>query len=182
MGGGGGSAASARDEHTNTNAEATITSVSHRCRGAPSVAPGVPTATSKETDCGPRYCGVNAGPGFAASRRHRRDDPCSGRARGLPCARDRWGDAMRNAWCLLGVVAGGCGGCSEPPVQSGVVKDVFGHPLEGATVIMEGVLEQKLTNAQGEFTFPRQKTSMRITAGKKGYIKDTELATPPVEE
>ena len=89
---------------------------------------------------------------------------------------------MRNAWCLLGVLAGGCGGCSEPPVQSGVVKDVFGHPLDGATVIMEGVLEQKITNSEGMFTFPRQKTSMKITAGKKGYIKDTELATPPADE
>jgi hypothetical protein len=74
------------------------------------------------------------------------------------------------------------GGCKKPPVQSGVVKDVFGNPLEGATVIMEGVREQKITDAQGMFTFPRPKTSVRITAGKKGYIKDTELATPPVQE
>ena len=86
---------------------------------------------------------------------------------------------MRNAWCLLGVAAGGC---SKPPVQSGVVKDVFGHPLEGATVIMEGVFEQKITDADGAFTFPRQKTNMRITAGKKGYIKDTEVAVPPARE
>jgi hypothetical protein len=87
---------------------------------------------------------------------------------------------MRNAWCLLVVLA--AGGCRKPPVQNGVVKDVFGNPLEGATVLMEGVFEQRVTDAQGTFSFPRQKTSTRITAGKNGYIKDTELVTPPVEE
>lgn len=84
---------------------------------------------------------------------------------------------MRNAWCLLVPIL--AGGCRKPPVVHGVVKDIFGRPIEGATVIMEGVLERRSTDAQGEFTFPRQTTSMRLTAGKKGYIKDTETLTPP---
>jgi hypothetical protein len=86
---------------------------------------------------------------------------------------------MRYAWCLLVL---GAGGCRKPPVVQGVVKDIFGQPIEGATVLVEGVLEQRITDAQGAFSFPRQKTDMRITAGKKGYIKDTETVTPPAEE
>jgi hypothetical protein len=87
---------------------------------------------------------------------------------------------MRNAWCLLVVLA--AGGCKKPPVVNGVVKDVFGQPIEGATVLLEGMLEQRSTDAQGQFTLPLQTSNMRITAGKKGYIKDTEVVTPPVDE
>jgi hypothetical protein len=87
---------------------------------------------------------------------------------------------MRNALGLLVVIL--ASGCRKPPVVNGVVKDVFGEPLEGATVIMEGILEQRSTDAEGSFTFPRQKTVMKITAGKKGYIKETASATPPENE
>jgi hypothetical protein len=73
-------------------------------------------------------------------------------------------------------------GCKKPPVIHGVVRDIFGHPLEGVTVMMEGSMDRQSTAADGTFSFPLQKANMRFLAGKKGYIKAMTTVAPPADD
>lgn len=72
-------------------------------------------------------------------------------------------------------------GCGEPPQVTGNVKDIWGRPIEGATVILEGETEQQITNVQGAFKFAAPDNDVRLMAGKDGYIKDVRKVGPLAE-
>ena len=70
--------------------------------------------------------------------------------------------------------------CSEDPTIDGKVQDVWGKPVEGATVQMEGA-ESVTSGADGSFTFPQGEGPIRFVAGKEGYIKNTLKIMPPAD-
>lgn len=73
-------------------------------------------------------------------------------------------------------------GCGEPPQLRGTVLDIWGKPIEGATVTLEGVVEQKSTDAGGAFAFVAPQGSARVMAGKDGYIRSVAKVEPPLED
>ncbi|MCB9779678.1 MAG: carboxypeptidase regulatory-like domain-containing protein [Alphaproteobacteria bacterium] len=68
--------------------------------------------------------------------------------------------------------------CGEPARISGTVTDVWGQPIEGATVAMEGVTKQVQTDAEGGFSFEAPSAPTRVKAGKEGYIQNWTTAQP----
>lgn len=73
-------------------------------------------------------------------------------------------------------------GCGEPPQLVGTVVDIWGRPISGATVIMEGVVEQQTTDEAGGFKFVAPQAPVRMMAGKGGFIKDLQQVAPPGED
>lgn len=64
-------------------------------------------------------------------------------------------------------------GCETvPDTIEGKVVDVWGNPIEGATVMVVGGEERPLTDADGRYTLPRVDGTMQIKAGRKGFIQD----------
>lgn len=63
------------------------------------------------------------------------------------------------------------GGCTEAPTIDGKVIDIWGEPVEGATVLMEGVGERPLTDNEGRYSFPYTPGKHVMKAGKDGYIQ-----------
>jgi len=61
--------------------------------------------------------------------------------------------------------------CSDPPSVDGTVTDLWGRPIEGATVRLEGVSEQVTTDGAGAFHFETTVGEHRVEAGKEGWIK-----------
>jgi len=61
--------------------------------------------------------------------------------------------------------------CSTPPAIEGKVVDIWGHPVEGATVMMVGQGEKPLTDAEGRYRLPRVDGKHELKAGRKGYIQ-----------
>jgi hypothetical protein len=61
--------------------------------------------------------------------------------------------------------------CTEPPKVSGTVTDIWGRPVEGATVRLEGAAEHTTTDGAGAFTFEASVGDLRVEAGKDGWIK-----------
>lgn len=86
----------------------------------------------------------------------------------------------------LGAALGGlllASACGESPKVSGTVLDIWDQPIEGATVTLEGVVEQQTTASSGAFTFVLpQPGEARVMAGKDGYIKDMAVVQPPAED
>jgi hypothetical protein len=78
---------------------------------------------------------------------------------------------------LLGAV-----GCGSPPELSGTVKDIWGKPIEGATVQIEGVTQQQKSDKSGRFTVEVTPGAHRVMAGKEGFIKSIVAVTVPEEE
>lgn len=78
------------------------------------------------------------------------------------------------------VLSPGIGGC-RPKVE-GYVKDPWEHPVEGATVIMEGVAEREVSDAEGFFKMPALDSEMNLLAGKDGYIKALTVVAPFAED
>jgi hypothetical protein len=77
----------------------------------------------------------------------------------------------------------GLAGCTDQEQISGAVRDPWGHPVSGATVIMEGVFEQAHTDGDGRFSFPLRDGTFRLMAGHDGFIKATAtVAHPPGED
>jgi|GEM_PF-1021875 len=72
-------------------------------------------------------------------------------------------------------------GCGEPPKLHGTVQDVWGHPVSGATVTVEGVVEQQSTDGAGAFSLVVPAAPMRVLAGKEGYIPATTRVSPLAE-
>ncbi len=70
-------------------------------------------------------------------------------------------------------------GCSEPPTIDGKVVDIWGEPIEGATVLMEGVAERPLTDAEGRYSFPYTPGKHLMKAGKEGYIQEHKEVEVP---
>lgn len=71
--------------------------------------------------------------------------------------------------------------CSSPPELHGTVNDIWGQPLAGAQVHIEGVTETATSDAAGAFVFKTvPEGQRRIMAGKPGYIKDVnDILVPP---
>ena len=71
-------------------------------------------------------------------------------------------------------------GCSEDPTISGTVKDIWNNPVEGVSVMMEGVSEDQKTDASGSFTFviPEEKEGkLRFRANHADYLYDVEMVS-----
>jgi hypothetical protein len=78
---------------------------------------------------------------------------------------------------------GACGGNAQ---LRGQVVDIWGNPIEGATVKMEGHAERPMTNSNGWFNLPDVSGEQKIKAGREGYIEDEirvtvgKDAAPPI--
>ncbi|MBX2797184.1 MAG: carboxypeptidase-like regulatory domain-containing protein [Myxococcales bacterium] len=58
------------------------------------------------------------------------------------------------------------------PLVEGRVTDIWGNPIEGATVMVEGGSERPLTDSSGRYAIERLDGKRLIKAGRKGYIQD----------
>jgi hypothetical protein len=74
----------------------------------------------------------------------------------------------------------GLSACKDPPTVDGKVQDIWGKPVEGATVQMEGA-EPTTSGAGGAFSFPQGEGPIRFVAGKEGYIKTALKIMPPAD-
>ena len=72
--------------------------------------------------------------------------------------------------------------CGGRPDVEGTIIDPWDKPVEGATVIMEGVVERQVTDAAGHFEFDSRDVQMNLLAGKDGYIKGVASVAPPPED
>lgn len=71
-------------------------------------------------------------------------------------------------------------GCPEPPAVEGQVVDIWGAPVEGATVMVVGGAERPLTDATGHYRLARTEGTFTVKAGRKGYIQEqAELVVTP---
>jgi len=72
--------------------------------------------------------------------------------------------------------------CGEPPRVQGAVRDVFGRPIAGATVLSDQEYARATTNAHGRFLLevPAAGT-VRLMAGAPGYVKDVLTVEVPAE-
>lgn len=68
--------------------------------------------------------------------------------------------------------------CGQPAQVTGKVVDIWGKPIAGATIAVEGVKEQQVTDARGAFKVAAPQTTSRLMAGKDGYIKDVRNIAP----
>ena len=73
-------------------------------------------------------------------------------------------------------------GCGSTPQLTGTVKDIWGHPVEGATVQIEGVTQQQKSDGSGHFMVEVTPGAHRVMAGKDGFIKSIVSITVPEEE
>lgn len=71
--------------------------------------------------------------------------------------------------------------CAEPPTISGTVTDIYGTPVEGAQVMMQGVTEHEMTDAAGQFTMAMRQEPMQLMAGKDGFIRGLATVEPPAD-
>ncbi len=62
---------------------------------------------------------------------------------------------------------------TEPTRIEGKVVDIWGHPIEGASVIVLGQTERPMTDSHGIFRVPAQPGTWEIKAGREGYIPTT---------
>ena len=62
--------------------------------------------------------------------------------------------------------------CGTPPSLEGKVVDIWGNPVEGATVMMVGQGEKPLTDAEGRYKLSLIPGKQEIKAGRKGYVQD----------
>jgi len=60
--------------------------------------------------------------------------------------------------------------CGGPPILQGQVVDIWGTPIEGAVVIVQGQAGRPETDAQGRFTLPVIEGEHTLRVGAKGYI------------
>jgi hypothetical protein len=69
-----------------------------------------------------------------------------------------------------------------PDTLEGQVVDVWGNPVEGATVMVVGGSEQQLTTADGRYVLPRSEGSIVVKTGRKGFVQDQrEIVVEPGE-
>ena len=77
---------------------------------------------------------------------------------------------MRSSLLLLVLTA-----CeTAAPMIEGKVVDIWGNPIEGATVMVVGGTERPLTDADGRYQIARTPGVLQVKAGRKGYIQDHE--------
>jgi hypothetical protein len=71
-------------------------------------------------------------------------------------------------------------GCSEDPTIGGTVKDIWNKPVEGVSIMMEGVSEEQVSNSSGSFSFiiPQGKEgTLRFRATHNKYLYDVEMVS-----
>lgn len=78
---------------------------------------------------------------------------------------------MRRSTLLMSTLLVALTACSEPPQVNATVTDIWGRPVDGATVRLEGVTEQGTTDAKGLHTFISSVGTHKVEAGKDGWIK-----------
>jgi len=71
-----------------------------------------------------------------------------------------------NIWLALTLLACGTG----DQALTGQVLDVWGSPVDNATVIVVGQAERPFTDTNGRFTIAHQVGDWRVKVGKDGYI------------
>jgi hypothetical protein len=59
---------------------------------------------------------------------------------------------------------------ADTPRVEGKVVDIWGHPVEGASVIVLGQTERPMTDSHGIFRVPAEPGTWEIKAGREGYI------------
>ena len=74
----------------------------------------------------------------------------------------------------------GLSACTETPTVDGKVQDIWGQPIEGATVQMEGA-EPTTSATDGGFSFDQGEGPIRFMAGKDGYIQNPPKGMPPAD-
>lgn len=62
--------------------------------------------------------------------------------------------------------------CGPPPGIDGKVVDIWGEPIEGATIRLAGHAEQPLTDREGRFRLPPFQGSREIKVGRAGFVQD----------
>lgn len=62
--------------------------------------------------------------------------------------------------------------CGSEPRLEGKVVDLWGQPVEGATVMMVGQPERPLTDHEGRYSLPLVPGRHVLKAGRDGYIQD----------
>jgi hypothetical protein len=74
--------------------------------------------------------------------------------------------------------------CSNEKTLTGRVTDVWGKPLSGATVVVEGVVERYNTDGGGLFVVnvDRELALTQVMVGKGGYIKSIQPVVGGAEE
>lgn len=85
---------------------------------------------------------------------------------------------MIRALLPLGLLAA-CGGTPQVKV---LVTDVWNAPIEGATVIREGVTEHFVTDAQGAVLVPVEPGTLHVKAGRDGFIPELSSLTVAEEQ
>lgn len=71
-------------------------------------------------------------------------------------------------------------GCSEDPSIGGTVTDIWNKPVEGVSIIMEGVSEEQISSSSGAFSFviPQGKEGqLRFRATHNKYLYDVEMVS-----
>ena len=64
--------------------------------------------------------------------------------------------------------------CGSPPGLSGQVVDIWGNPISGATVMIEGHAERPETDSFGQYTFGLLSGALHI----KRAVQATSRSTP----
>lgn len=70
-----------------------------------------------------------------------------------------------------------CGAPAEAPQLHGQVTDIWGEPIDGATILVDGLDERPATDGTGSFSFAMMDGEVRIKAGKDGYIQESVVLT-----
>lgn len=70
--------------------------------------------------------------------------------------------------------------CGSTERIEGKVVDIWGNPIEGATVMVVGGTERPLTDPDGRYHLEHREGTFTVKAGRKGYIQDhRELVVAP---
>lgn len=69
------------------------------------------------------------------------------------------------------------GACSSTPQLAGRVVDIWGGPIEGAMVKIDGLPARPITDAHGRFQLPLVDGEHVVQAGREGYIQDQATVT-----
>jgi hypothetical protein len=75
-------------------------------------------------------------------------------------------------WSLLLLLPAACDTTTQ--MIEGKVVDIWGNPIEGATVMVVGGTERPLTDADGRYRIAKTTGPLQVKAGRKGYIQDHE--------
>lgn len=71
--------------------------------------------------------------------------------------------------------------CTSPPRLQGTVVDIWGDPVAGAMVKMDGTNARPMTDTNGRFALPLIPGEHTLKAGMEGYIQADEVVTVPEE-